>query len=373
MLSITGTYKGQSVEDKVVSARELIEHFKLPISPKTEKVTFELDKKAKGVIAINAADGRERFAERNTISPLASGTYEGETCQIRYYTSKQKNKDGVKYTPARVEYTGKRHSVNTRQDLELAVFLMLYPKCADSPIRSRRSPVRYKMYSAEAISKQKIQAEEQYAKLREAILKSDDDYAVRMAKAISHKLRLIPMSETDGPSIAKAALLDLIRTKPDAVRQAMSTPQMEVIGAVMHAQSTGRIEMNPNTAGRTAWYYKETGEEIVSVPKGKPVLDHLFKHLSDAEEFSDFVEKIYGAKPTVKSVDPTLSEDAQVIKSAIDSGVLQKHPTEPKVYIMVGNQFQDRALKVLDDPDNWKEEMVQSATSTMAARVQKYM
>ena len=213
MLAITGNLNGKPVEDQIISASDVIKLFNLPISKDAEKIVFELDKKSKGVIAINPVDGSERFAYRSMLKPIATGTYKNESYTVQYYnTRRQNNKGGYTYSPNRVDFMGKRHSINTDQDLEKAVFFLLHPWCKDSPLRNRNSISRYKLFSAEKESMLKIQEEERHAKLRDMVLQMDDARGIRIAKAISHKHGgTIPQSGTETAATAKASLLVLMR------------------------------------------------------------------------------------------------------------------------------------------------------------------
>jgi len=372
MLSVTGTYKGEPVEDKIVPAKELIEYFKLPVDPKKQaRVQFELDKKSKGVIAKNLADGKERYSPRGMMKPLINGSYEGDSIEIRYYERKSQRGKNTVYSPNRVHFSGKRMGIDTNQNLEQAVFFMLHPWCVDSPVRRRNAIGRYRLYSAEAAGHAKIKEVEKFSRVREMILKATDAQALRVAKALSHKSRLIAKDETNYPSTAKAALLMLAQRKPDAVQGAFGSPEMEVIGTAMQAQDDGLIEMSPNRMGRNAWFYKDGGE-IVSVPKGKPVFNELVKHLQDPGEFERFVSQVYPGE-VAKQEAPKVDYDdyAAVLEAGVDEGFVMIHPSEDKVYIMVDNQFQDRALKVIDDRDNWKQELLENATKAQANRVRK--
>jgi hypothetical protein len=375
MLSVTGTFKGEPVEDKIVPAKDLIEYFGLPINPgKQTRVQFELDPRSKGVITKNLADGEERYSPRGMMKPLINGSFKGDTIEIRYYERKSQRGKNTTYSPSRVHFTGKRMGLDVEQNLEQAVFFLLHPWCVDSPVRRRNSIGRYRIYSAEAAGKAKIAEVEKFSMVRDMILKATDEQALRVAKAISYKSQHIAKDETDFPSTAKAALLILAQKQPGVVQSAFSSPEMEVIGAAMQAQDDGVIEMSPNKMGRNAWFYAN-GSEIVSVPKGKPVFNELVKHLQNPGEFERFIANAYpdeaNSRPDEAPAEIDFDDYAAVLQEGINQGFVKIHPTEDKVYIMVDNQFQDRALKVVDDRDNWQEELIANATKAQANRVKK--
>jgi len=363
MISVTGTFKGLSVRDKIVSVNELIEHFGIPFT-QTSKIQYALNLKSGKVATKDLATGKMRFSERRNLTPIAQGSYKGESMELRYFKSRTpdpKNINGYRHNPRRIVYTGNVFNVS---DLEVAIILYLMPGCKESPFRNPRSGFEWHLYSAETAAQTRLAVEEEYAKVRELVLMAEDDMALRWAKAASHLFQAFSMNETNSPAIAKAALLDVARQKPSIIQDVTERQSSKAIGLVLWAQDKGHIQMSRDASGRYAWFFSKElgGSQIVSVPAGKPTLDVLVTHAQDPDVYAAIGRTITGQE--IK-----LDTDEDVIKAGIDKGVVRLHPTDGKIYIFTNNQFQDRALKIPEDPAKWKDELRASPSKTVISRI----
>lgn len=368
MLEVTGTFKGEAVTAKAVTAAEVAKE--LGINLPLGRLSFELDRKSKGTVTVNQADGQERFSRQRNFAPVARGHHNGNTLEIRYYTSKTQTKDGPKYRPSRVEYLGDKHTVDASGNPELALIFVCLPACSDSPIRGRNSQPHYKIRNKQAEAHARIRRDEDYDILRGAVLKMPSAFAMALAKGISHETGVIPNDHTETEVEAKAALLDLARSNPELLQKSMSSTRAIAAGTVLEAQSQGAIECVPDNSGRHVWKMSEAngGELLFKVPKGKPVLDTFIPEAMGEELLAKIRASIGAQGGPLEDLPPS-----NVIERAITEGVVIFKPDESKCYIMEGGHLQGKALRVIEDPANWKQELMEKANENMAARVLKSM
>lgn len=350
---------------KAVTAAEVAKE--LGITLPLGRLAFELDRKSKGTVTVNQADGQERFSRQRNFAPVARGHHNGDTIEIRYYTSKTQTKDGPKYRPSRIEYLGDKYSVDASSNPELALMLMCLPACSDSPIRGRHSQPHYKVRNKQAEAQARIRRDEDYDVLRGAVLKMPSSFAMALAKGISHETGVIPSDHTETEVEAKAALLDLARSNPELLQKSMSSRRAIAAGAVLEAQAQGAIECVPDNSGRHVWRMKD-GDILFKVPKGKPVLDTFIPEAMDDEMLEKIRASIGAQGGPLEDLPPS-----KVIERAVEEGVVIFKPDESKCYIMEGGHLQGKALRVIEDPDNWKQELMEKANENMAARVLKSM
>lgn len=360
MLRITGLYQGESVEDKLVSADELIKFFELPISGET--AVFELDKGSPGVITVNQADGQERFGNR-TIQCTVQGMYQGNSYFIRYYDTavRNPNTDDMVYTPKKIRFNGKQKAFDLRMEKEQAVLFALSKMCGDSPFHTTRDVSHYRLVNFQARAAANLRYQQMYQEVRNAILNDSDQKSMRIAKAIRVKGEQVSYDQTFTGVEAKAGLLALATRYPVQFAEAYNSPQTLIAGIAREAIDNKKIRAKIIGAGNHMWMYNDSGMEICRVPPGMDNFTALVTHISDPGIFQAFANMV-GANDAIDSSAKVGEYVANVaadnlVDQAINKGVVVYDSQANKVYLGSNFQFDpdSRALLSLKDGENWRE------------------
>lgn len=119
-----------SLNDKVISRKELCEKFSINYEQIEKRPEFE----SKRTFIDRANNNKKQFGAGNSVIARILSEEKGTMLpqEIRYYTSRVKDKDGdYTYTPYRVQFEGQGMLLG--EDLDLAVFAYLHPTNELSP------------------------------------------------------------------------------------------------------------------------------------------------------------------------------------------------------------------------------------------------
>ena len=379
MLEFTGNINGEYVEQKLVSAKDLIKNFKLDL-PKSGLLRFELHPSQ---LAINKADGTEKFAYRRLLLPETEGVSDGERCLIRYYTRKRPGPTPGRYIyfPNRIPQQGKEWTVDVAKDLEIAVLLLLNSKCADSPFHiPGRSVAEYKISDSRKKAQADMAQVEQYQELIERVKTAPDGYIIRVAKGVALREGLIKMEDANDPFVARAELYNMAKTHPERLANALESKDVQIAGLVSDAAATGKIVYRTSQGGVINWMYADQfgGGQICDCPPKTNIQEILIEHLMNPNNLSRFMGKLYpdtqkGEKVEGGEVKSEVLTPQQIAEKAIEEGILVFDPTDNKVYVMEGKFRSERAFMVVkDDPEKWREELYERMSDTKAAQLNKY-
>jgi len=383
MLEVTGILNGQSVKNKIISATELMEALKVRLPANQDIIRFNLNTKSNTVITLNKADGKERYANSFLLTTYINGFYEGQNIQIRYYTSKidRGGDRPPRYTPEKLTFQGKSQSLSVQTDLEKIVFMYLFPLCSDSPIRDPKyHEVVYSLYDVAKHTDEKWQREELFQEVRSLILNLPDVSAVNIARGIKIGKKKIPVDMQAGARSAKIAMLEMAKDHPGEMHRALTSMDVQVIGAVTEAIEKGFVKQD-RKGNVLNWHYGDLlgGEKITSLKVGENPKQALIDHLMNREAWINFQQVIHSAVGVdsssqkeevteVKAVDPDLAD----ILQAIEERMVTIHPSEDKIYIMeASGHLQDRALLAVDNRETWKEELIDRSNKIILGRIRK--
>jgi hypothetical protein len=184
MFTITGIWKGELADNKMVTAKELIEEYKIPYDKTRKVIEFELNTKSPS-IATKKPDGSLQVSRGRSILCLVEGTINGETCQLRYYTRKIRRPGDTAdtYTPTKVEFTGRKLLIDTEKQLEELVLYALSTQCETSPFRKKNEGFSYSIVDAKGRAENSLKEELRTTALRDKVLHHmSDEHIIAFAK-----------------------------------------------------------------------------------------------------------------------------------------------------------------------------------------------
>jgi hypothetical protein len=386
MLEVSGEWEGEIVDEKLVSAQDLVKHFNLPFK-KGDKVNFRLHSSVK---TKDLASGKLRFADRRQFAPIISGVYKGSMFTIRYYERKRKRtgkkNNGVVYTPLRLAFLGEEMIFDTDREFEKTVFMFLYSSCADSPLRAKRAQKHWEFFRPDQEAAEKLVGFENHEALRLRVMELKDDEAMYIAKAIQMMKGLLSAKvKLTSPAISKLALVDVAMKNPQGLKNALDSLQIEAAATIIRAQEEDQILLRSEKGGRTwVWHEDQGGTIILKVGSkaGNPV-HKLIEHLtSSLEGLSEFKAKLNKETPNLTELPVNESNDDssieemepdELFKLAVSIGAIGYHPDEQKVYLKNENgQFVGNALKANVGPD-WESELAEGLPRAATGKLRKHL
>lgn len=380
MLLATGKFNGKMLRNEIIDVEEVMETFGIKINPDLLAEFKLLDQP--GVIAVNLADGQQRYAHQRRILPVAKGSYKGSVYTIRYFTSEiQKENKGVavtEYLPKKINWKGLLMTVDPMENLELAVLLMLKQQCAQSPFKGNRE---YEFLDRLAESQSRLEKEQAYNGVMSRIFAADGMKVLIIAKGIKIDQKVIPYSALATHSSleiqinnARVELATLGRQHPQEVLQAFDDFNTQVRGYVKHAVDTNAVKLQQVAGGHSVWHWPDDTE----IAKVRPDQDSMqvleayaFKNYSD---FSQRLGEAMGVKVAKKAAnnDVDLQEEQPAYELAVKAFGEGKLVLEEdnKVYLIVAGTREKNPLFIPKNPDNWLQE-TRNFNDIQIKRIQK--
>lgn len=376
---LTGNFKGQMVQNHLVSAQDLIEMFNIPLRSDDKVLVFTLHKSA---IGLNVADNQPKNAVLRGISCVISGVHNGEGFMIRYYKTRNIKPNQTtaqvlyNYTPKRVFWKGKTTLIDPASDFDLAVFLYLYPKNEQSPIRNPRSPVEIRYDNIAERVKAKRENQSLLASLFSRIPGENGLKILRIAKGLSIQTPngLVSISSSDlfGNTMdeqieaARVAVFELAQKYPTDVAAALDSDEVLIRGMLYQAIDDSKIVYQPIAGGYGGWFWYDTNEEIVKVAPGQDSRKVLVSYVMNPSNYEEMSSRLSGSPVAIDKEDKTIVEDA------FASGILVL-AEDNKVYLKVEGETQKRALYVPDNPDEWIQELSKNLNNISKNRIKSAM
>lgn len=377
MIELTGTVNGKMYENQRMTPDELIDIFNLPING-ADRIVFRLDEENGNVVATNLADGQKRFPVRQGLITAFAGMYKGSSIHIRYYESKTNSgKDNIKYFPNKLYFNGIQTTLNLHTSKEKAVYMMLFPWCKESPLRSPRKEPVYLVYDRVKNAKAKLKDSKLFSELMDTIMQSGDDYITQIAYGIKVQGARVASDDAKHPATARMALLEMARKYPDDTYTAFHALTTRIVGAVTDAKERKLIK-SITTPSKVTWEYSDElgGDVLVELKNDGDPTRKLIEYLSDSGNWNKFTSRAFAESAVVESEvtgDPADMDNADLIEAGIKARILVVHPQEDKVYLMDENsQFDGRALMILKGArENWKRELSEGMTNIQRNRLIK--
>ena len=330
-LILNGIVGGNKYEDELISADELIDLFKLKDKFKKTNTVMRFDLHSNMTVK---KDGEVFHPQQISILCQTSGAYEGNQFELQYYKTRTRKDMGNKgiaeymYTPRKILFQGNTLAVNTENDKELAVFLLLHTQCETSPVRKRGSRVVYLLHDPHAAALE--QQKSMMAALN--IYNSIANDNVESLRLIAQGMRLGNFTDKSA-SIVRASLFQRFEEMKAAGKMEqfiemyeskVSTFQGIVLDAVHRAILTQIPEKGffvykwgVNTA--------KAGQVLYTVPKGQTPIEALIEFAIDNYEtvilaIKDEIIKEKNRSGLDKAVDETLKELIE-ISNTVDEPV----------------------------------------------------
>lgn len=376
MFELTGYFNGEYVEEKVVGARQLIEHFNLEMLKDKKRLVVELDANAAGTYSRNRSVNNNHAVQR-MLHPLITGSYNGDQYFIRYYKTKVPRTDrGVtsfNYSPKRVSFRGSSEVIDLQgpdADLERAVFLSLCPSTSMSPFHSRGNSPMYLFKDREKDMETALMREQIIDNVTSMILEEKSGQRLqRIAKGITlpGNVRL-DSTKTESGDAARLALLNLARKNPALVIDSFNDDGVYATGVAFHAIDSGLIKVVNLGGGRQAWRWTDTGGEVLKIDPGVAPRYALEQWIKQPANFAAFINRTGSDKEDVNApagVDFDDLSDRDLIELAYEHKMVFLDRKKNRVYQLDGNgQVSNKALVVLKgEPDGWMDEAANNLNS----------
>lgn len=360
MFSFSGTWYDEVVEERPVSAAELVKYFNLPIKTGQQTI-FQLLPKV-----IKVKNGQEFYAHTRKKQPVITGVHKGQSYTIRYYTQRlmRPASNGSPahyvYSPERVEFTGKS-MVFDDEKFELAVYFCLLPECQQSPFREKYGR-EFSIVDRDGIAKANYDQEQFLMRVRQEIFSLSDDRAIFIGKGLVIKGERISLNLLDSGMSAKFELVKKLEKYPRDFEAIFRSQATYNDGLCQHLVDTNIIASKEVGGGIVVWYFKDTSEEIVRCKPKADIHNVLFETVREPGFMPKLAKRISGeiAKPG----------EENVIERAIRANVLDYDPEAKKVFILEKGIRQQKALCLIEG-DDWQAEMLENLTDIQKARLLK--
>lgn len=361
MFAVTGYFKGESVEEKTVSAKELMELFGVP-QPINEVEIFERNKSKK-----NKLTGEEQ-------APLSQGlvcffeatTPDGEPIKIRYFRNKtKKDRDRVVYEPHNYKIKA-RTTIATSKRLEEYVFLYIHPRNAKSPVASKM-PWYTHVNVAENVEKEYKSQMALKAVLAQIDI-ADDDKVIIIAKGFKTKnaeisVGSIEVSKDDKirSMAARTQLTRMAQLYPNEVAVAMGDDVTYIRGMVQEAIDRNYLKSEPVPGGAKIWKWIN-GQEILRTKAGEDAKVALINYAISAEGYLNFHENFSKVRGVAVQNEEILTGakardlgSIAVIKKAADENLL-KYAHDSGAVMIHDKSDEDKwrtLIKIDPGDENW--------------------
>lgn len=293
MFAYTGPWKKEMVEEKLVSAEEMIKEFNLPIDLKKPTTSFELNMDNQ-TVAAKDIDGNLKWAKGRNILPKVQGMLNGQSIVAVYYTSKTKRQGDTffTYTPNRVEFKGKTITLDTQMDLELIVLHAISTMSSISPFRNKRMPAVFNLLDREARAVIGLKAEQEMLALKSKILNEfKDEQVVAIAKGYRRrdKSKLTVPSHVTAME-CRVILNEELKRDFSWLKSNLESTSNMLSGIVRDGDDKGRLKYRDIGGGKRMWMY--SNEIQIGVANSATGINGLIDFIIDKGIISDFKDKM---------------------------------------------------------------------------------
>ena len=333
MLKYTGIFQGEIVEDRMVQAKQLAKELGIEL-PKT-------------LVVSKIGRGKDKFGQAKEPASVncptfISGTHEGESFFLRYYTREiRKGKDDFSYLPKSLNVRQTK-TIDAEKEADVALFLYLHKMCK-SGTNDGRSP-KLVIVDKAAEAKSKMAAQKALNEMKKSILQEEDgEKIMRIARGFEFNGYRIPTTEISDVDTAKLALLTASERYPSQIARAMTDDATTVRGIAGLAIDRGTVYLT--TQG---WSFTD-GVRVCDVKQGQDPESALIEHLSYNENLAGFLNKLYQAevrsiKVDIKPenlasrakpepVDVTV-DSVELLSMLLEKGIVQHEASTGKAYIV---------------------------------------
>lgn len=321
------------VEEQIVSAKALAKELGIDLP--------------KNLVISKIGRGNDRFNQKREPASvncpvLISGTHEGESFYLRYFTREiRRGKDDFAYLPKGLSVRQTK-TIDSEKDADLALFMYLHKLCK-SGVNDGRNP-KLVIVDKAAESKARMAAQKALNDLKKSILTEEDgEKILRIARGFEFNGYRIPTTEVSDVDTARLALLTAVEKYPSQVASAMTDDATVVRGIAGLAIDRGTVHLTP-----TGWAYPD-GQRLCDVKGGQDAESALIEFLSYNENLASFLNKVYQAEvrkinveikpenlaPREKPepVDVTV-DSVGLLEILLEKGAVQHEASTGKAYIV---------------------------------------
>jgi hypothetical protein len=362
MLVISGTVKGNTYDEQVISAENLLKLFNIDLPAKRNgEVQFNTVKKK-----FNSFIGKPEF----------SGIYEGKQIKVRYFESRIGSKDNPKYLPTHLpEVAPPAFTLNMQRDSDFVAFMILTPHCEDSPIKNRVAVKRWRLHKPELEASKKVNYSEKVRQAFDLIDKTDENVLRRKAKGMYGRADIIDM----GIKEVKALFTDDIMASPESFLNKFLDEKTSITGIVHDAFEHGLFtHLTAGAAVVIKWGHNiQGGVEIARIPKGTDVKEYMAEYVLKNTSIIHILQEWYNKSDLKKTIaafdgdakiqslineewtEETINglKDTQALELAITKEVIAFNYKEKAVNYIVDGSPESKDYKI-KDASNWKDEFL---------------
>ena len=382
MFAVAGRFNGKDYDSKFES---------IPLSEVEEVLTSDMKKvmKSRGnleihlnkeTLTMSGAIGSD-LVGINSEQPIFTATNkDGSQFTLRWFTgSTVTDKGATRYSPKRLPPMAKANVFPKDKQRELCVFLLLSPRCEQSPFAKADGCV-YMVLDHEAASRKQLEAIELEENARALISGSDAQILRMKAHGIKVEspqglLQVYDIDNTDDQSV-KLRLIQMAKANPGSFIEQWNSAGTDAMGIIMQAVNSGMIvpELTPLRNTRWKWRHDvNDGVEIVTVDKSQdPRAGLVNRILSDGIEAYAKIFAQYGnsnllleaSSDEVNSAVKIMSSKKKVSDMTVDELIEVAIQKDKIVFDAIGSavRFTDADLNVLDwsfpivNKKEWKQE-----------------
>ncbi len=328
----------------------------------------------------SAAGGLDLVGISNEQPVFTASNPDGSQFTLRWCkTLTRPSKDVVKYFPPRIPLK-KAVALNKTTDREMAVFLLLSPRCEQSPFNDGGEGF-YTVVDREADSRKQLEALE-LEQIAIDLVRNSDPIILRMKShgiVIDTKQGRVSVYDIDGSDnkTIQLQLIKLAKTNPGSFIEQWSDPQKDAFGIIIQAVNAGIMVPTITALGHTRWKWRSDvrdGADIVTIDKTTDAKTGLVNHILaiGIEEFAkDFASlgSLFNSEERQESVKNAVAIVTTPKKlSEMDKEELTKHAIKKgRLVLDIGTscaRFVDEELNYTEqsveilDKKNWEQEFV---------------
>ena len=399
MIEITGTYtnpknnESKSFNEELLTAAQVIEMFDISFpGVKDWKNPTDFDR-----IFFRAVDKHIKFNKQNNFedaflgcSTITQISHQGKygSFSLRYYTRKtpKANANGYDYRPHKLNIIrGKTTTMYLNERLEEIVWMILWPKCVSSPLKTNRhKDFIYDLYDDNRTRLQALEIYKKEASVIAEIMDMSVDMLRTKVAGMSIKGGSIGFNYSDAPDTIQAKVIEWLKKYPVEFINQWRNPKVNVKGFIMEAHKAGLFVEKKHGFDNAIHFTPEIydGEKIATGAGDESLLDILYREAvnnwaafktkitnaladkklaeKDIEEF-DVKDLIDGERPEASTKHKDLQEytPAQLVTILQDEDLIHFDRASGEVVKVKKNgDLGDLILKI-EDPLKWKEELIQ--------------
>lgn len=360
MLILNGYVKGKMFNNEQVPAETLIELFDLPVDLHSRKPRMVLTLTQR-YIQRDRLNGGEKFSSGHFLTTAIDGEYDGNIINVQYAERKIQRPGpipSVEYQPRHIPFIGKSNAyAATRKepkDLEKLVFMLLHPKCQNSPLSGpAASDKKYQIDDAVTKAAKVVTNVQSFMEVYNQVLTAPIS-VMRTKLAGIKRMNVEPLEDTE----VQAQIFTMMQNDPEGFYKKWSMHTTSFEGLINRAINLAVVEKYGVGNGQ-AWRFSKTASEkflesptpinIVNIRQGQTPEDALRDWvLADATNLSMIQNVINGLDAEAKGT--LLMESMQPLEQPKAATSVTEMDTKGLVEYALANDL----IAVIKEGSEWQ-------------------